>query len=164
MKKYILYNIILFPLFFGCQTVQTKPDYNFKYHEFSYDNSKVVWEIMYDSKTGVYEEKVLEKLDDKDFSVDKISVFLKQEDLKKIYDMYLSLQQINPNDCIYSNNGELVFKSTLRFYANKSKSDDLKCNITIENKKYSNLWGEIFQKIKASDSYRNAYPEEFIGR
>lgn len=160
MKKYL----ILLAIFsvFCCQTAKVTPDYDFKYHEYSYVDSEVVWEIIYDSKTGIYEEKIKEKVED-NYKVDSMTVKLKEEDLKEIYKKYVTLGKFTPNKCIYNKkNGELLYKSAFRFYSNENQPEDKNCNISIENKTFNSMWSIVFEKIQSSSSYKNTFPE--IGR
>lgn len=145
MKKILL--IFTYFLLFGCKTVTTKEDYNFIWRSTSYLDNKVFDEYIYDSKTEIYISKESNSPNE-GFTETKIKVVLDENELKKIHDLYVKLNILNPNRCINNKKtGELLEKSVIRFYANKIKWHDESCNVDTENEKFNNLWGEIDRAI-----------------
>ncbi len=151
-------------LLIGCTTIN-KTTTDFVYHNVSKDDTVLVDDDYYDSKTNIYFSKALINDNTLEYKETKFTVKLSEEKKKELFKLYQSLNIPNPNRCIYDkSNGKILSKSVIRFYINKAKWEDENCNIDVEDKKFTELWGAIDKTVASTPEYKKAFKEYFIGK
>ena len=154
-------------LLISCKSNNFTPerDYNFRYQSQSLSDKKIFEEIYFDSNTQVYELKEKADVLEKNFSITTVKMKLDERSKKEIHDLYVSLKPINLYNCFYdTQNGELLEKLFISFYADDNKIDSSKCYEFKKNQKIQRLNTLIRNKLKSTDTYKKTFKWEFIAK
>ena len=133
--------LILYILIHQSCIAQKKDELHLMYKDITYYNG-VIHEIKsYDSKTAIYEVKLLYPYEG--YKSKSVTVNLFSKNIKEIYDLYLKLRPENLHNCVFNDNNELISSSTISFNKNEN-IENLPCNSDDKDKeKYDNIEAKL---------------------